>query len=299
MQQPETYNNLINKYCRYLEAQRNLSHHTIENYHRDLKQFFCYLTEHEQEVGHIQKITPFVLRRYLGQMQRRQLGRASVLRKIASLRSFFKYQVQTGEISTNPMLAISSPRGRRGLPKFLTIDEVNRLIASVKEEKLNDFRDHAILELLYSTGIRVSELVGLDMDHVDFSSGMIRVLGKGRKERVVPIGSFAANAIRKYLGMRSISKNEKIIFVNKYGKQLTSRSIQRILEKYALRVGLKGRLTPHALRHSCATHMLDKGADLRLIQEMLGHVNLSTTQIYTHVTAEKLKRIYDRAHPRA
>ncbi|MDP3980335.1 MAG: tyrosine recombinase XerC [Chlamydiota bacterium] len=298
MQRPES-DSLIDNYCRYMEGQRNFSQHTISNYTRDIRQFFSYVKTHEPGSMDITKIDLYVLRRYLGLMQRKLLNRASVLRKMASLRSFFKYLVQNGEMPANPMMAISSPRGTRRLPKFLTIDEVNRLLDSVPIGRKETLRDRAVLELLYSTGIRVSELAGLNVDAIDFSAEMIRVMGKGRKERIVPMGSYAAKALQEYLKQRTASESRKAVFVNKFGNRMTVRGVQRVIEKYAIVSGLKGRLTPHTLRHSCATHMLDQGADLRLIQEMLGHVNLSTTQIYTHVTAEKLKRIYDHAHPRA
>lgn len=196
------------------------------------------------------------------------------------------------------MTLFSSPRGKRTLPAFLSATEVDRLLDSVKGKDPMALRDKAILELLYSTGIRVSELAGLNLEDVDFGSELVKVRGKGKKERLVPVGRLALDALRKYLLARGAEKVQAV-FLNRWKERLTSRSIERLLKGYVTLAGLSHQVTPHTLRHSCATHLVDRGADLRSVQEILGHANLSTTQIYTHVTAEKLKKIYDKAHPRA
>jgi site-specific recombinase XerD len=216
------------------------------------------------------------------------------------LRSFFRFLTRENLIKTNPILMLSSPKLEKPLPSFMTEDEVSKLIEAVfLRNDIDEFalRDRAILEVFYSSGLRISELVALDLNAVDFISGIIKVMGKGKKERVVPVGDIALKAVRNYLKARK--KDNEAVFLNKNGKRITTRGVRGIVGKYLKSVGLLRGISAHTLRHSFATHLLNRGADLRTVQELLGHANLSTTQIYTHLTTEKLKSVYDKAHPHA
>jgi integrase/recombinase XerC len=285
----------IDKFINYLKIEKNVSNHTIINYTIDLKAFSLFLGE--ADIGSVDHLA---LRRFLAELRGKNYAKRTIARKLASLRSFFKFLFREGHIKSNPITAISSPKLDKKLPKFLDVGNVTKLIMSPDVKTESGLRDRAILETLYSCGIRVSELVGLDMDDVDFISGVIKVLGKGRKERMVPIGDMALNSIRKYAESRdSRVKEKKAVFLNSRGGRLTDRSVRRVIDKHIHACSIGEKISPHSLRHSFATHMLDKGADLRSVQELLGHMNLSTTQIYTHVTMERLKNVYDKAHPRA
>jgi integrase/recombinase XerC len=220
-----------------------------------------------------------------------------VARKLSSLRTFFKYLQREGVLKKNPASLLMTPKLDKTLPHFLTEDEAARLVEAPAESRISDYRDRAIFETLYSAGIRVSELVGLDLQDVDLIGNIIKVRGKGRKERMVPVGDKAVEAIRAYLDIRK--KSSEAVFLNPSGKRLTARSVRNIINKHIAKTAIQQKVHPHMLRHSFATHLLNRGADLRSVQELLGHVNLSTTQIYTHLTTEKLKKIYDNAHPRA
>ncbi|MCX5706307.1 MAG: tyrosine recombinase XerC [Candidatus Omnitrophica bacterium] len=269
----------IEKFMRYLEIEKNYSLHTILNYKLDLGDFKKFTGELDLE-----KIDYLFLRKYLAVLKEKKLGNRTVGR----------------HLSTLPILLLSSPKLEQHLPSFMTEEEVTKLIeaAFAKNEKdERGLRDRAILETFYSTGMRISELVGLSMPDIDFISGIIKVLGKGKKERIVPIGDVAITAIRKYLEKRK--KQSEVLFLNKNGKRITARGVRDIVEKYLKVAGIKQGASPHTFRHSFATHLLDRGADLRTVQELLGHANLSTTQIYTHLTTEKLKKVYDKAHPHA
>jgi integrase/recombinase XerC len=220
------------------------------------------------------------------------------------MRSFFRFGQREGWAKSNPAKPLRNPRKARSLPHFLSSDDVGRLLAAPGVSEPLGLRDRAILEVLYSAGIRVSELAGLNLADIDFAGGSLRVRGKGRRERIAPIGSFAAGALGKWLAVRRLSAREKSgpdgpLFVNKFGRRLTTRSVGRMLEKHLRATGLDRRTTPHTLRHSFATHLLDRGADIRSVQELLGHKSLVTTQIYTHVTTAGLRAAYERAHPRA
>ena len=287
----------LEQFFKYLNAERNASDHTLSNYRRDLNQFMNFFGKDFSDRALVQ-IQHFAIRRFLGELQKKGYARSSVIRKVAALRSFFKFMWREGLVSENPMTALSSPRGRRTLPSFLSAEEMDRLINSIEGSDWNILRDRGILEFLYSTGIRVSELTGLNLDDVDFRSELIKVRGKGRKERLVPVGRLALKILQEYLLKRE-GRSSKAVFINKHGTRLSNRSVERLVKKYVLASGISKKVTPHTFRHSCATHLLDRGADLRSVQEILGHASLSTTQIYTHVTAEKLKKIYDKAHPRA
>jgi len=285
----------IEKFIRYLEIERNASKHTLINYSVDLKSLSEFLREEP-----IEKIDYVSLRRYLAHIKEQNLSKVSIARKIASIRSFFKFLFREGIIKSNPASSLSTPKRDKHLPKFLDEKEIVILLESPDRETEAGLRDRSILETLYSTGIRVSELVGLDMDNIDQIGGIIKVYGKGKKERIVPIGERALQAIRDYLkARRPIAKETKALFFNKNGGRLTDRSIRRIINKYITKASIQQKISPHTLRHSFATHMLDHGADLRSVQELLGHANLSTTQIYTHITTERLKSAYTKAHPRA
>lgn len=285
----------IDKFINYLKIEKNASRHTITNYLIDLKAFSSFLQDKD-----IAAVDHLMLRRFLADMRGRAYSKRTVARKLASLRSFFKFLFREGHIKSNPITVITSPKLDKKLPKFLDVDKVTKLILTPDTKTDKGLRDRAIMETLYSTGIRVSELVGLDEADMDFISGVIKVLGKGSKERVVPIGEEAISAVRKYISSRpKRAKDKDAVFLNSRGGRLTDRSVRRVIDKYIRACSIQEKISPHSLRHSFATHLLDRGADLRSVQELLGHMNLSTTQIYTHITMERLKSVYDKAHPRA
>lgn len=285
----------IEKFMRYLEIEKNYSAHTILNYKLDLEDFKKFCGEIDFE-----KIDYLFLRKYLAVLKEKSLGNRSVGRHLSTLRSFFRFLTRENYLKTNPILMLSSPKLEKHLPSFMTEAEVGKLIESAfaKDDKDEQgFRDRAILETFYSSGLRISELVSLDLSDIDFISGIVKVMGKGRKERVVPIGEAALISIRRYIDKRK--KKSEIAFLNKNGTRISTRGVRNIVEKYLKFSGAHQGVSPHTLRHSFATHLLNRGADLRTVQELLGHANLSTTQIYTHLTTEKLKSVYDKAHPHA
>ncbi|MFH0913657.1 MAG: tyrosine recombinase XerC [Candidatus Omnitrophota bacterium] len=282
----------IEKFIRYLEIEKNYSKHTVSNYRLDLDGFSKFLGDLD-----VANIDYLLLRKYLATQKEKNFKARTINRHLSTLRSFFKFLVREGYLKTNPIASLSSPKQEKYLPLFLTEEEVGRLIASVKPKDKQGIRDRAVLETFYSTGIRVSELVGLDVEDVDFIGGIIKVLGKGRKERIVPIGDIAISAIRAYLEIRK--KEPEALFLNKNGRRITDRGIRNVVGKYIRMASIRQGVSCHTLRHSFATHLLNRGADLRSVQELLGHVNLSTTQIYTHLTTDRLKSVYDKAHPRA
>ncbi len=288
----------IDKFLNYLKVERNVSVHTVVNYSVDLNDFGSFLGG--ADIGSVDHLT---VRRFLAALRSKNLSKRSIARKLSTLRSFFKFLHREGHIKTDPVTAVSTPKFDKYLPVFLGVDAVLRLLATPDANSLDGTRDRAILETLYSTGIRVSELVGLDVNDVDFIGGVVKVLGKGAKERIVPIGEAALTVIRRYGDERgkfsSKDRSKGALFVNRFGTRITDRSVRRIIDKYIKACSITQKISPHSLRHSFATHLLDRGADLRSVQELLGHVNLSTTQIYTHVTTERLKSVYDKAHPRA
>ena len=285
----------IEKFIRYLEIEKNYSKHTILNYTLDLKDFKKFLA-----ATPLEKVDYLTLRKYLAILKEKNLGTRTVNRRLSALRSFFKFLARESYIKTNPILILSSPKLEKHLPSFMTEEEVVKLIEAALPKDDKDelgLRDRAILETFYSTGMRISELVGLSADDVDFISGILKVMGKGKKERIVPIGEIAIQTIRRYLEKRK--KQNNAVFLNKNGSRITTRGVRGIVEKYLRLAGIKHGVSPHTLRHSFATHLLNRGADLRTVQELLGHANLSTTQIYTHITTERLKNVYDKAHPHA
>jgi tyrosine recombinase XerC len=286
----------IEKFINYLRVEKGASPHTVKNYSIDLNAFSLFLGDKD-----ISSVDHLVLRRFLAEMRSKNFSKRTIARKLASLRTFFKFLYREGHIKSNPITAISTPKLDKTLPVVLDVDKVARLVQSPKPDSETGLRDRAILETLYSTGTRVSELVGLDTGDVDFISGVIKVIGKGSKERICPIGDTALGAIRRYVEAKNPRKvrDKDAVFLNKSGRRLTDRSVRRIVDKHIKTASINAHISPHSLRHSFATHLLDRGADLRSVQELLGHMNLSTTQIYTHVTMERLREAYDKAHPRA
>jgi len=286
---------------------RNSSPHTVLNYGKDLQQFATYLSPPGERVPSIGKITHQVIREYMGHLHSQGLQKSSIARKLAALRTFFQFLVREGLLELNPAKLVSTPRREKKLPQHLSIEEAIKFIESPDSETDLGKRDRAMLELMYATGVRVAELTTLDLRDVDFQNKLIRVTGKRRKQRIVPFGDPAGEAIRNYLDGRDkflsnapISKREEdALFLNYQGTRITTRSVGRMVEKYIRICAGMHNISPHALRHSFATHLLDSGADLRDIQELLGHARLSTTQIYTHVSMEKLIEVYDKAHPKA
>jgi len=287
-----------------LEHEKGFSEHTLRAYHKDLLQFDNFLKAEKR--SSLESINNLLLRRFLAVLRSKNYSKTTIARKLASIRSFFKFLIREGELVANPFEMLRTPKQDKKLPHFLSITEVDVLLKTPDSSSVMGLRDMAIMETLYSTGIRVSELVGLDEGHIDFTAGMIKVQGKGKKERLVPIGTHAIDAINEYINSKSMSKKKEEksvsrgepLFLNKYGDRLTARSVARSLDKYLKESGINLLTSPHTFRHSFATHLLDKGADLRSVQEMLGHSSLSTTQVYTHITTERLKNVYDKAHPR-
>ena len=292
---------IFNRYINHLEAEKNASAYTIRNYKTDLLDFFHFLKE--KKVGTLNEVNRHVLRDYLAHLVGRGIAKASVARKLSAIRSFYRYLVREKIIEANPIKTVSSPKLDKRLPSFLTLDEVKRLLEAPDPSTPQGLRDRALLELLYASGLRVSELAGLELGQINLDTNEIRVWGKGSKERVVLMGEPASRALRNYLeqGRPELigKKKSNAIFLNRYGQRFPERSVQKILEQYTIKAGLKKRVHPHMLRHTFATHLLDGGADLRVVQELLGHARLSSTQIYTHVTKKQAKKVYLAAHPLA
>jgi len=301
----------ILEFLEYLLAQKGYSPHTVRAYRTDLKGFHSFLAEFsgcaDDSMQGNARLSPdavdvICIRGYLNRLHKEGLSKRSVARRLSSLRSLYKFLKKRGVVETSPLDTIRTPKQDKTLPAYLTVDDMFRLLDGMDDGTLLARRNIAMFELLYSSGLRVSELSGLDCPHIDFGVNSVRVLGKGNKERVVPVGERALRAIRYYRetleSEKKISADKGPLFLNKNLGRLSTRSVARILEKTAQESGLTVPVSPHALRHSFATHMLDGGADLRGVQEMLGHESLSTTQKYTHVSIERLTQAYDKAHPR-
>ena len=302
---------LIHQFIHYLSAEKNASPHTCRCYRKDLEGFEDFLKSSGMYLNpagdvQIEKVDRMAIRKYMSFLHRKN-KKSSIARKISTLRSFFKYLIREQVIPSNPAKSVSSPKVEKTLPTTLTVDEAFRLMESPRSipekssemSKQNGVRDRAILELLYSSGLRVSELVGLNLNQLDSDLGIVRVMGKGRKERIVPVGVKAIDALKAYLEGRGGLTGDGPIFINHTGGRLTARTVGRLIKKYARHSGIFRKVSPHSLRHTFATHLLDAGADIREIQEMLGHSSLSTTQRYTHVSMGKLMEVYDKAHPRS
>jgi integrase/recombinase XerC len=295
---------ICDDFISYLKTQKNLSEHTVLAYSCDLKCFHRYIAS--EQIAELADINVRIIRNYLSQLYEAGYARSTISRKLASLRSLFKYLCQTGKIDSNPMVLIRTPKKTRPLPRLLYSGEVEILLDNPNEKGKLGLRDHALLELLYSSGIRIGEAVQINIEDVEFELRTLRVKGKGQKERVVPIGSYAITALQRYINesrrwlcSNKIPSPADPLFVNWRGKRLTTRGAYGIITKYLRRVAPNRNLTPHSLRHTFATHLLDGGADLRSLQELLGHSRMSSTQIYTHVTGERIKAVYDKTHPRA
>jgi tyrosine recombinase XerC len=285
----------VSRFLRYLRDERNASEHTTSNYAFDLRQFFQFLG-HER----LEAVTALDIRRFVAHLSTQRLARRTIARRLSCLRSFFRFLCREETLEHNPAAAVPTPRLEKQLPSFLDEAQAARLLEMPGVAKWQGWRDRAILEALYSTGMRVSELVGLNGDDLDEISGMVLVRGKGKKERLCPIGQTALTALRRYLAKRPKAlRVPYALFVSQKGTRLTVRQVDRLLARYVAAAALPSAVSPHSLRHSFATHLLDRGADLRSVQELLGHVSLSTTQIYTHITPQRLKKVYDQAHPRA
>ena len=300
-------NRALQDFLRYLRVEKNYSGHTLRNYQSDLRQFIDFLGERSERQGSTDRMDPkqvshLDVRAYLASLYR-QNAKSSVARKLSAIRSFYTYLLRQGEIKQNPADLVSSPKMGKAIPDFLQVDETFQLMHGPDGDSVLGSRDRAILEVLYSCGLRVSELTALNLESVELELGIIRVIGKGNRERIVPVGSKAGEALSDYMQRRGemlgMVMEHGALFLNNRGGRLSSRSVARLLKKHLQRCNIGRPLSPHGLRHSFATHLLDAGADLRAVQEMLGHVSLSTTQRYTHLSIDKLMSEYDKAHPRS
>lgn len=291
-------------FLHHLRIERNASELTIKSYGDDFGSLLDYFNDRVKFVPRPDEVTTGMLRGYVSYLHDCQYARTTIARRLAFLRSFFRYAHREGIASSNPAKALRTPRTGRKLPHFLTGEQVGQLLDAPPANDPLGLRDRAMFETLYSAGLRVAELVGLDIDDWDREANILRVLGKGRKERISPVGSYAQKALVNWLEVRQPSakgtpEDQAAIFLNKFGKRLTTRSVRRMFDKYLKQTGLSTLTSPHTLRHSFATHLLDGGADLRSVQELLGHKSLTTTQIYTHVSTRRLRETYEQAHPHA
>jgi integrase/recombinase XerC len=295
----------IARFLDYLQAERNASDLTIKSYREDLQALADYLAQaYGGNCPKPEAVTTLDLRGYIASLHTVGYAKSTVARRLASLRSFFRFGGREGWAKANPAKPLRNPRKQERLPFFLSSDDLNRLLEAPSKDDPMGLRDRAILETLYSAGLRVSELAGLNDGDLDLASSVLTVRGKGRRERLAPIGSYAQKALRRWMAVRRVDTAGPKgpltpVFTNRFGKRLTTRSIGRMLEKYLQQTGLDRRTTPHTLRHSFATHLVDRGADIRSVQELLGHKSLGTTQIYTHVSTAALRAAYEKAHPRA
>jgi len=301
----------LDDFMKHLKYERNASPHTLRNYESDLVQFYDYIAppdnDGKRRSVNVRDIDHLTIREYMASLYEKKKKKSSIHRKVASLRTFFRYLCREGVMEMNPAKLVASPRVERTLPNHLTIEQMIRFIETPDVETLLGKRDRAMLELLYASGLRVSEMVGLNITDIDFTNQTVRVKGKGRKERIVPFGNHALVALQEYLAVRGEllieadpdKADPATLFFNYQGTRITTRSVGRMVDKYVKMCADVHHISPHSLRHSFATHLLDAGADLRAIQEMLGHARLSTTQKYTHVSTDKLMEVYDKAHPKA
>ncbi len=282
----------IDNFIRYLEVQRGASQHTIRAYGKDLEEFSSFVNKRPEEIELID------VRGFIARQIKDGLNKATAGRRLASVRSFLRFLQREGYVKFNPAKLVSTPKTQRLLPKFLTVDDVFSLVEKPGNIGFTHARDRAILELLYSSGLRVGEIAGLNAEDVNTKEGLVKVRGKGKKERILPVGSKAIDAMKSYLVEKILlKKKERAMFLNRRGTKLSERGIRRIVVKYAKMAGISGQIGPHTLRHTFASHLLQSGADLRVIQELLGHSSLSTTQKYTHLDVTHLMDIYDKAHP--
>lgn len=300
----------IKSFLSYLEIEKSLSPHTVTSYRNDLEDLFLYLSGKRRKTTiHASQIGRNDLRDFLIYLKQRRLDNRSIARKASAVRSFFRFLLRKGKIKSDPSSYLLTPKVKKVLPEFLTANEMENVfdqprfkeVSLPEKRRLWLLRDLAILEVFYSTGMRLSELAQLDVSSFDFTGETVRVLGKGKKERILPVGKKALTALKDYLSKRKKLSflEDQAVFINRSKKRLSARNISRVVKKYLGKISEKKKVSPHVIRHSFATHLLDEGADLLAVKELLGHKNLSTTQIYTHVTMEKLKKVYKLAHPRA
>ncbi|HET7707561.1 MAG TPA: tyrosine recombinase XerC [Thermoanaerobaculia bacterium] len=292
----------IGEFLNYLTYERNVSPNTIEAYRDDLESFVSflsndYLTMARDQID-LRRIDNLAIRAYLAHLARRKLARSSVARHLSALRSFFKYLMREGKVEANPARTVATPRREKHLPAVMQPADVTALIDQPEGDGPLIARDRAFLELLYASGLRISELVGIDLDDLELRSRLVKVHGKGSKERIVPFGSKAETALRAWLKVREADPDEQAVFVNYRGERISARSVRRLFDRYARGASMKDGVSPHTMRHSFATHLLNAGADLRAIQELLGHASLSTTQKYTHLNDWQLIEVYRKSHPR-
>ena len=315
----KNFSPLVRQFLDYLKLERHFSDYTVKSYGADLIQFGQFIAG---EIGHPNdppratpmsgdeidvnqlKCEPLLVREFLAYLYGQNYTKSTTARKLATLRSFYKFLMRRGQISVNPLSTIRTPKQEKRLPKCLDLDQIQKLLDTPGDGDMLAARDRSMLEVLYSSGIRVSELVELDMSDLDLQEGVLRVKGKGRKDRLTPIGSQAIKALQRYFEWRNNDNRTGApltgrVFLNKHGGALSTRSVRRKLDKYLVQAGLDPGISPHTLRHSFATHLLNNGADLRSVQELLGHQSLSTTQVYTHLTTSRVEQVYDNAHPRA
>lgn len=296
-------NDSIQKFHQYLSKEKDYSHHTVLAYVRDVNQFVDYYLESQKGVDVFtpKTITKDNIRDYLGSLMRYGVEKKSIVRKISSIRAYFKYLCKVEIIDSDPSISLEAPKLGKHLPTYLKESEIRHVFQKISQDTEKGARDRAIFELFYGTGIRLSELASLNVQDVDMISETVRVLGKGRKERILPLGKQAGKSIQIYLSKRSSNEgvDKAALFLNRFGKRLSTRGIQLVVRQWLSLVSNKEKLSPHILRHSFATHLLDNGADLKAVKELLGHESLSTTQIYTHLSTEHLKKVYEQAFPRA
>lgn len=300
---------LIEKYLKYLSVERNASEHTITSYQNDLTSFLEFTAEVNEQTDEqvdISTITRLNIRLWLGDLSEKGLAKTSIARKVAALRSFFKYCFKRGHIDRNPAHLLVVPKKEQILPKTATVEDISRMMDSVDTDSVSGLQDRAILELFYGTGMRLSELTGLNVSDIDLKQKQVTVHGKGNKQRIIPLGNTVASILKQFIekrpelfGERTDGDAKKALFIAASGQRIYDRAVQSMVEKYLKLTSEVTQKSPHVLRHSFATHMLDNGADIRIIKEFLGHANLAATQVYTHTSMERLKNVYEQAHPRA
>lgn len=288
----------LNRFQQYLTQERNLSYQTVKSYTSDIKDFLSFLSSRKKELEEVGYPT---VREYLSSLQKRSLQKSTLARRVSVLKNFFHYLCLKGYLSSFILSGLRGPKLQKKIPSFLEEEEVEKLLNSVKGEGFFYYRDKAVLELLYATGMRIAELVDLNIDNIDFTGETVKVRGKGNKERIIPVGNYALKALTAYRELRreKAKPGVKALFLNKSGQRLSDRFMRKKINRYLDLADIHKVSGPHSLRHSFATHLLNRGADIRSVQELLGHERLSTTQIYTHLSIKRLKEVYDKAHPRA
>lgn len=288
------------QFVNHLKNERRLSPHTVANYSRDLQQFAQYCDE--KNIDQWRDCNVFFMRAFIATKYRRGLGGRSIQRHIASVRSFFAYLLREGVVKTNPLVGLSAPKAERKLPSPLDVDQISRLLDAGDADKPLLIRDLAMMELMYSSGLRLAELISLNIDDVDFNEGTVPVTGKGSKTRILPVGKYALESLKRWISVRNSlcqSPQQRALFVSQRGQRISERNVQERFRLWGVRQAIDSHIHPHRLRHSFASHLLESSGDLRAVQELLGHSDISTTQIYTHLDFQHLAEVYDRAHPRA